>query len=60
MARLTHALDEIYSDMLERLDTARADSAEDFDMDAFILHVEDRFGEYVADRYWDYWYAENV
>jgi hypothetical protein len=49
MARLTHALDEIYVRLMEDLEAARINS--DFDVDDFLLHVEDRFGEDVADQY---------
>lgn len=58
MARLTHALDEIYSDTLERLSRVRYDSAFDFDLADFLLHVEDRFGKDISDDYLN-WYGED-
>lgn len=52
MARLTHALDEIYVRLMDDLETVRVEQG--WAQDEFSLHVEDRFGEYVSDRYWDW------
>jgi len=56
MARLTHALDEIWLRLMEDLE--RSQQHTETDLDTFLLHVEDRFGEATCNQY-QRWLNEN-